>query len=356
MDTSDPEIIFDNEGVCNYCNEFKFRVEEDKNYNSSEILSNFLSVIKESGKGKEYDCIIGLSGGVDSSYQIYKAKDFGLRPLAVHVDTGWNSELAVMNIENIVKKLNVDLFTYVVNWEEMRDLQLSFFKASVPNCDIPQDHVYSAVLFKIAAEKNIKWILTGSNSATEFILPKAWGYSNADLKHLKHIHKSFGKVKLKTYPTKSIFKASVYYPYIKRIKICKLLNYMNYNKAEAKKILIEELNWRDYGGKHYESIFTKFFQAHYLPYKFGFDKRRAHASSLIVSGQITRDEALEEMKLPLYDLTQLNSDKEYMAKKLGIDINEFNAILNSKPKYHEDYPNNKKLYNLILIIKKLLKL
>lgn len=342
MDTSDPWIEFNEEGVCNHVLNYE-RYEKIEKLSSEQQkieTEKMVAKLKSDGKGKEYDCIMGLSGGVDSSYMAwYVTQKLGLRALVVHVDTGWNSELAVNNIQSIVQKLNLDLHTLVIDWEEIRDLQLSFFKASIANLDVPQDHSFIASLFQEARKYGIKYIMNGSNMSTESILPNAWGYSSSDARHLKGIHKLFGKVKLKSYPVFSLFKKYFYYPYFMKMETITPLEFIEYNKDEAKKFLIEELGWRDYGGKHYESKFTKFFQAHYLPEKFGYDKRKAHLSSLIVSGQMTRDEALKELKHPLYDPIELEEDRIYFAKKLGISIDEYYQIMAKPPKTYIDYPN-----------------
>lgn len=356
MDTTDPIITFNEDGVCSYCTYFETTVRKmwHPDEKGAQLLSELVSEIKRAGEGKEYDCILGLSGGVDSSYLAYQAVKLGLRPLAVHVDAGWNSELAVKNIENIVKKQNIDLYTYVIDWEEIKDLQLSFLKASVANLDVPQDHSFTALLYKLASEKKIKYILSGGNFATESILPKSWGYNAMDLRHLKSIHNKFGHVKLKTYPTIGFFKYYFYYPYIKKIRVVRPLNYMEYIKDDAMETLTKEVGWRYYGGKHYESRYTKYFQAHYLPEKFGFDKRKAHLSSLIVSGQATREEALEEMKKELYQKDELLDDKEFFAKKLGVSLEEYDKLESLPNKTYKDYPSNEWLFNLKSNLRKML--
>jgi len=350
MDTSDSEIRFDENGICNYCNAFdadvRKKLELAQAGKGMEVLSGILNEIKRKGRNREYDCIVGVSGGVDSTYAAYNAVKLGLRPLAVHFDSGWNSELAVNNIENIVKNLKIDLYTFVADWPEMQNLQLAYFKASVSNCDIPQDHAFLGALYRVAVERRIKYIISGGNNATEFILPRTWGYNASDARNLKAIHQRFGTVKLKHYPSCSFFKRYFYYPYVKNIRIVRILDYLPYNKAEAKKIIIEKLGWRDYGGKHYESIFTKFFQAYYLPKKFGFDKRRAHLSSLIVSGQMTRENALREMGEPPYLQGKLMEDKEYVAKKLGITVEEFERILGTPIRSYKEFPSNDWLFRL----------
>lgn len=342
MDTSDAEIQFDEHGVCNHCRNFDW-IEANMwfpNEEGAQRLTKIVDEIKKSGEGKSYDCIMGLSGGVDSSYLAVKAVDLGLRPLVVHVDAGWNSELAISNIENLVRKLDLDLHTYVVDWQEIRDLQLAYFKSGVANQDVPQDHVFFAQLLKVAAENGIRHILSGGNYATEAILPSSWGYSAMDLRNLRAIHKRFGSGKLKTYPQVSFWKWYFYYPRIAGIRYIRPLNYMKYDKAEAKRILIEDYGWRDYGGKHYESRFTKFFQGYYLVERFGYDKRRAHLSSLVVSRQMSRDEALLEMQKPPYPAADLAEDSLFIRKKLGLSEQEFDAILHAPRRLASEYPSN----------------
>jgi N-acetyl sugar amidotransferase len=351
MDTTDPDITFDDNGVCNYVHEFNRKVKPllEENPEKEKALNQLVAQIKKSGEGKEYDCIVGISGGVDSSYLVYYLKKVaGIRPLAVHLDTGWNSELAVKNIEGILRKLDVDLFTYVVDWEEMKDLQVAFLKAGVANQDIPQDHAIIACMYKTAMEKGIRYIISGHNMATESILPRAWGYDAMDTVHIKGIHKRFGKIrKLKSYPLINFLDYYLVSRYIKKIQAVRFLNLINYNKAEAMKLLEKEYGWRYYGGKHYESRFTKFFQSYYLPTRFGFDKRKAHLSSLIVSGQLSRDEALKELAKPLYDPAELEEDKEYVRKKLSLSREEFDHILTQPIKTYKDYPSNERVYKIV---------
>jgi N-acetyl sugar amidotransferase len=348
MDTTDPEITFDSDGNCNHCNS---AIELGKKSwfpddNGKKILDTLFDRIKREGSNKEFDCIIGLSGGVDSSYLAYMAVKNGLRPLVVHVDCGWNSELAVRNVENIVKKLNIELHTFVVNWEEMKDLQRTFFKASLPDQDIPQDHAIFAALYNFAEENNITWVLNGYNFATESILPQSWGFQAMDYRHLKFIQRRFGDTKLREYPHVNFFKRYIWYTLIKRMNIINPLNYTDYRKEAAIETMKNELGWQYYGGKHFESRFTKFFQSYYLPLKFGFDKRRAHLSSLIMSGQMTRDEALLEMNASLYSEKEILHDLEYVAKKLGWTSDEFRAIIDLPPASHKDFPNNESLFEL----------
>ena len=339
MDTiGDAAISFDDQGVCNYCYTWDRR---SKNFMfSGEVaekeLKKIVAQIKHEGRNREYDCIMGVSGGVDSTYVAYQAKRLGFRPLVIHFDNGWNSELSVKNIENIVKKLDFDLFTYVINWEEFKDLQLSYLKASVLDVEFPTDHAIVSVVYQLAHKHKIKYILSGYNIATEGVLPESWRWTKMDLLNLKSIHKQFGKVKLKSFPMMGFWKG-IYYQKIKKIESIQLLNYLNYNKKEVKKIITEELGWRDYGGKHYESIFTRFYQGYILPRKFNIDKRKAHLSSLICSGQMSKSEALIELKNDIYDPEQLKVDKEFVLKKFGLSELEFNAIMNLPVRSHLDF-------------------
>ncbi len=349
MDTSDPDISFDEKGHCNHCNSALILAPKIwyPDEEGERILRANAEKIKKEEKKKEFDCIIGLSGGVDSSYLVYIAKvKLGLRPLVVHVDCGWNSELAVKNIENIIKSLDLELHTFVVNWEEMKDLQRSFFKASLPDQDIPQDHAIFSALYKFADKNNIKYAFNGINFATECILPVSWGYQAMDLKHIQSVHKHFGERELKDYPTVNFFQRYIYFNLIKNMKILSPLNYLNYMKNDAIEILKRETGWQYYGGKHHESRFTKFFQSYYLPYKFNFDKRRAHLSSLIVSGQITRDKALEEIKEDSCSGYGIKDDMEYVAKKLDWTPEEFRDIINLPPNSHRNFATNEYLFNL----------
>jgi len=358
MDTSDPEINFDKDGVCNHCLRFQSTIKPVWDTLSQKKLDQMIEQIKIDSKNKEYDCVIGLSGGVDSSYLAYYLKTYypDLRMLAIHIDGGWNSELAVHNIETIVKKLNIDLHTEVINWEEMKDLQLAYFKSQLANQDIPQDHAFFATLYHTAVDKfDIKYFLTGSNYATESILPASWGYSAMDGTQLKAVHKQFGKNSLKDYRTVTFFKNKIYYPYIKKFQILKPLNYIDYNKDISKDILMKEIEWKDYGGKHHESVFTKFFQAYWLPKKFGYDKRRAHLTSMILANQISREEALRELEITAYDIDNLESDIEYLSKKLGITVEKFKNIMAQPNKDFRDYNNEENLGKIFSNLKKLLK-
>lgn len=345
MDTmADPDISFDKEGICNYY--YDYKKAESENVLTGEAgerkVSELVNVIKESGKNLPYDCLIGLSGGVDSSYVAYLVKHLGLRPLAVHLDNGWNSELAVMNIQNIVNRLNIDLFTLVINWEEFRDIQLSYLRASVVDIEVVSDHAIFATMYKLARDKGISYMISGTNVVTEHIMPPTWLYKKMDYANLRDIHNQFGKVKLKTYPFLD-FKKYVYYSSVLKLYPTSILNYVPYNKATIKKLISEELGWRDYGGKHYESLFTKFYQAYILPEKFKIDKRKAHLSTLICSGQISRDQAVKELEGPLYNPRDLENDKEYVLKKLGLNESEFKSIMAASRRSHHEFKSDSNL-------------
>jgi len=359
MDTSDPNIVFDKDGVCSHCHYFdKERVPNwFPNEKGKIILDKKIQNIKLDRKNYQYDCMIGLSGGVDSSYLAYiLKKKYNLRMLAVHVDAGWNSELAVSNIENIVKKLDIDLYTHVVDWQEMRSLQVAFLKSGVVNQDTPQDHAFFAGLYMAAEKFNIKDFLVGQNIQTESILPTSWqGLTAMDSIQLKYISKKFGSKKLDKFPIVSFLKQHIYYPHIYKFKKLIPLNFIPYNKDEAKDIIIKELNWRDYGVKHGESKWTKFFQSYFLPKKCGFDKRRAHLSSLILAGEINREKALNEIKKDVYSSKrEIEEDKEYVAKKLAITLDEINNYLNQECVHWSKYPNAQKILKNIRFIKKII--
>jgi N-acetyl sugar amidotransferase len=339
LDTADdPEIEFDDRGVCNHCLTYD-RVAKERLVGGAERghgLDGLLDKIKSDGERGDYDCVVGVSGGVDSTYVAYLAKQFGLRALVVHCDNGWNSELAVKNIENIVRRLDFDLFTYVINWEEFKDLQLSYLKASVVDIEAITDHAIVATLYKVASKNGIRHILSGENMATEGVLPPHWVHNKNDLMNIKAIHRRFGVTRLKTFPTLGLLK-KLYYQRAAGIRYVPILNYVDYVKEDAKRIISEELGWRDYGGKHYESIFTRFYQSYILPVKFGIDKRKSHLSTLICSGQMTREEALESVKAEPIDGDVLASDKEYVIKKFGLTAESFDSIMALAPRRHTDY-------------------
>lgn len=339
MDTiTDPDILFDEEGISNYYYEYKTSESEKvlKGDAGKHKLEEIATTIKQSVRTQPYDCIMGLSGGVDSTYIAYLAKQLGLRPLAVHFDNGWNSELAVKNIQNIVEKLGFDLYTYVIDWEEFRDLQLAYLKASVVDIEAITDHAIFATLYRLAGEKNITYILSGTNVQTENTLPNSWIFSKSDHINIKAIHKIYGTRPLKSFPFMDA-KVKRYYQQVKGVQSLSLLNYLDYNKAEVKQLIQHELDWRDYGGKHYESIWTRFYQGYILPHKFGIDKRKAHLSDLIFSGQISKTEALEELAKPIYDPGQFKTDYSFVLKKLGLSEAEFEAIMQIPPRSHYNF-------------------
>ncbi len=354
MDTTASEIEFDTKGVCNYCRAYdqiaKKRIISGRE--GEQKLQKIVQRIKEYGRNKEYDCVIGLSGGVDSSFVAYQVKRLGLCPLAIHFDNGWDSEIAIKNIDNIIRKLNFNLYTYTIDWEEFKDLQLSFLKASVVDIEMITDHATVCVIYEIASKNNIKYILGGTNIATEGIMPLSWGYAKWDSRNIKAIQKRFGKKKMDKFPTYSLFDM-ILAKYIRKIHLVEILNYIDYNREKAKKILKRELGWQDYGKKHYESIFTKFYQAYILPTKFNIDKRKAHLSTLICSGYITREQALEELQNPLYDSKELQRDKKHVLKKLDLSEKEFEEIMHLPVKSHLDYANNQWLFNCLLKVKRL---
>lgn len=340
MDTSDPEIVFDDKGVCNHCHSYdsqaKALVWSDAERDAK--LKQLIDKIKSEGKGREYDCIIGVSGGVDSTYVAHLCHQYGLRPLAVHLDNGWNSELAVENIKRTLDKLNIDLDTEVLDWEEFRDLQLSFLKASTPDSEIPTDHAIQALLMQRARKYKIRWILSGSNVRSEAILPRMWSNGIRDWRYIRSVQSQFGTQPLKTFPHFTLLDF-ILSRTLWRQQWVNVLNCIDYNKTEAMKVLQDELGWVYYGGKHYESIYTRFFQAYILPNKFNADKRRAHWASLICSGEVTRDQALEHMKEPICDPKLLIQDKQFVVKKLGISEEEFDRIMALPTKTIFDYPS-----------------
>jgi N-acetyl sugar amidotransferase len=350
MDNTDISIIFDDKGVCDHCHTYLEDILPSWNPNGldNSSLSKLASKIKSEGTGKDFDCLMGMSGGVDSSYLLYLAvKKMGLRPLVFHVDAGWNSQEAVNNIQRMVDGLNLDLYTEVINWEEMKDLQLSFFKSGVSHIDTPQDHAFFATMYKFASKHGIKNILTGGNYSTECIRnPLEWMYYQSDSRQLKDIHKKFGKKPLKTYPVTNILWHKIYLPYIKGIKLTRPLDYMKYDKEEATKLLEEKFGYQRYPQKHFESRFTRFYEGYWLPKKFGYDTRKVQFSSLILTGQMTRDEALEELKKPAMTDEQVRQEFEYIANKLDISPTELQSYLEAPNKTYKDYKSMQNIYDM----------
>jgi N-acetyl sugar amidotransferase len=349
MDTTDSMITFDENGVCDHCNTFYKKILPNWHTDESgrQELEKTVQKTKQEGAGKNFDCIIGMSGGVDSSYLTYLAKkELGLRPLVFHVDAGWNSQEAVNNIEKLVDKLDLDLYTEVIDWEEMRDLQLAYFKSGVPHIDTPQDHAFFATMYKFAEQHNVKYILTGANLSTECIRnPLEWMYYQSDSIQLRDIHRKFGTRPINNFPTTSILRHKVYLPYVKGIKVIRPLNHFPYVKEEVIKLLVDELGWQAYPQKHFESRFTRFYEGYWLPKKFGYDTRKVQFSSLIVTGQMTRDEALERLKTPPLDENTINQELEYVANKLRISVEELQGYLAAPNKTYKDYKSQESLYS-----------
>lgn len=358
MDSTAPNITFDNNGQCEYCQNYYFNILPNWHPDKTgwTKLSDIANKIKKEGKDKDYDCLMGISGGVDSSYMAYLAKvKLGLRPLMFHIDAGWNSQQAVNNIEKIIEKLELDLHTEVINWEEMKDLQAAFFKAQVCHVDTPQDHAFVAALYNFAAENGYKYILNGSNISSECVRePLEWHYHASDLKQIKDIHKKYGTKKLKSFPFANIFKYRIYYKYIKGIKVIKPLDFVPYEKEKAMQFLESEFGWQRYPQKHYESRFTRFYEGYWMPEKFGYDIRRAHYSSLILTEQMSRAEALEKVSNKPIDPETAKADFEYVATKLGFSVEEFQALMDGKNKSYRDYKNNMFLIDLGIRVMRLI--
>jgi N-acetyl sugar amidotransferase len=342
LDTkADPRIRFDAEGICNHCRRYEsLREARIATGERGRVLrEQLVERMRREGKGREYDCIIGVSGGVDSTYVASLVKSYGLRPLAVHLDNGWNSELAVANIERVLRRLNIDLHTHVIDWEEFRDLQVSFLRASTPDGEIPSDHAIFALLWRTAAKFGVRTIVSGMNYHTEAYDIPDWSYGHSDWTYVKDVHRRFGRVPLRTYPHFSL-------PYllwlngVRRIRTVSILNYIEYDKRTVMRHLEQELGWTNYGGKHHESIYTRFYQGYVLPRKFGIDKRQGHLSDLINSGQMDREAALAEMAQPPYDPALQEQDREYVIRKLELSAREFDEIMVAPPRSFRDFRNN----------------
>ena len=348
-DTSIPGIEFDENGVCNFCRIHDELVKQfPLDESGQQMMDQLVATIKKSGRKKKYDCVVGVSGGRDSTYTLYLAKNLGLRPLAVHFDNGWNSEIAVSNIKKATKVLDVDLYTVAADWEQFKDLQQSFLKASVSDAEIPTDYVIISVLFQTADKMGIKYILNGHSFRTEGVVPLSWTYM--DDRYIRSVHKLYGTAKLTSFPIMSLFKL-VYYVLIKGIKYVPLLQYVNYRQKEAGDIIRKAVGWQYYGGHHYESIYTRFFQSYLLPYKFNIDKRILEYSALIRSDQMTRSAALEEIESTCsrYDQKLVN----YTVSKLGLTDEEFRDICTAPLKTFRDFPT---YYDIIKIFRMPIKL
>jgi N-acetyl sugar amidotransferase len=348
MDTSDPEIRFDGEGICNHCRAAHLVLADIRRgwSVSGETLATLAERIKSAAEGHTYDSIIGLSGGVDSSYVAHLARQHGLRPLAVHFDNGWNAELAVENIQRLVDACGFDLETYVVNWQEFRDLQRSFFKASVVDIEIVTDHGIFAALIALAEQHGIRYILSGTNKATEYGIPDAWAWNKHDWTNISAIHREFGAVPLRTFPHITFRRWLAIRALPFGLRIVEPLNLVPYRRDEAAATLAGEYGWREYGGKHHESIFTRFYQGYVLPTKFGIDKRRAHLSARIRNGEISRDEALKALDQPVYTPEDLAVERAFVLKKLGFTNAEFDEIMRTPPKPHDAYPSDRRAFDI----------
>ena len=343
MDTSDPDITFSEQGHCNHCTDYVERIARltYQGQGSDRQLEAIVEKIRRKGKGRDYDCVVGISGGVDSCYVAHVVKSLSLRPLAVHMDNGWNSDTAVKNIKNVARGLGIDYESYVLDWEEFRDLQLAFLHASVPEIETPTDMAIPAALHRIAAEHGIQYIVSGGNYATEGILPAAWHYNAKDLVFLRAIHRQFGTRKLRSFPTFG-YLDEAYYKLVRGIRVIYSLNYVPYSKTAAMKFLQEKLGWQDYGGKHFESRITGFLHSYVLPVKFGIDYRRATLSTQICAGELTREEAMQTLQTPPSNPAQAAREMAYIAKKFEISTTELEEILARPPRNHRDYPNDQK--------------
>jgi N-acetyl sugar amidotransferase len=343
MDTTDPDIRFDEDGVCNHCHqhEHDLATQVDTGPEGRRQLEAIAEGLRREHQGKPYDCLIGVSGGVDSTYTAWLVKELGLRPLAVHLDNGWNSEIAVRNIARALDKLGIELNTHVIDWEEYKDIQRAFLRASVPDVEIPTDHAINALLVLTAEKLGVSAVLRGANYSTESHLPAAWSQGHADYGYIADVHKRFGTGKTKTFPRLGFMR---YAGLVKtQVRTLDILNYVPYTRELALDVIENQLDWQSYGGKHHESVFTRWYQGYYLVRKFGFDKRKAHLSSLVSSGEITRDQALAALQQPPYDEELQQSDCEYVAKKLDLSPGEFEAIMTAAPKSFSDYNSYEKL-------------
>lgn len=342
MDTTDPDIQFDEQGVCNHCHNYDRIIKTSvvTGEEGEHALLKTIESVKKNGAGKKYDCVIGVSGGVDSSFVAYKIKHYGLRPLAVHLDNGWDSELAVKNIENICRSLDIDLHTIVLDWEEFRELQIAFLRASTPDSEIPSDHAIVSSMYYTAKEYDVP-VIAGYNYKTESHFPAAWSQGHYDWRYIRSVNRKFGSGNLKTFPHMNWIQGQIFVR-----QLINILNYIDYNKTEAMRVLEKELGWRYYGSKHHESIYTRFYQGYILPKKFLYDKRRAHLSSLVCSGEITREEALNQLDEDTYPVQLQEDDKQYIIKKFGLSESDFEEIMNLPVKSFWDYPSYASLQRL----------
>lgn len=348
MDTSDPLIAFDDSGQCNHCRLYRETVFKLPRFqpDASAALAGMVTQIRQRAAGGRHDCVIGVSGGVDSTYLAYYVKRvLGLNPLAVHMDNGWNSELAVSNIERMISELKIDLHTEVLDWREFSSLQLAFLKASTPDSEIPTDHAISATLYRVASDKGIPTIIFGNNLVTESVHPRSWSYGHQDWIYIKNLNRMFAGARLRSYPHTSMWRYFYLFK-LKKLSAVRLFDYIAFDRTEVEALITRELGWRPYGAKHFESVYTKFFQGYLLPRKFGFDKRRQHMSSLICAGQMTRDEALRALQAPALPPEEAPPLLDYVAKKLRVSRAELDAICVQPPRAYKDFPNSE---NSILV-------
>lgn len=339
MDTTDPDITFDAAGVCHHCHEYDRQIATAvaSGADGERRLAAMVEQIKRDGTGKKYDCVIGVSGGVDSTFVAYKVKQLGLRPLAVHLDNGWNSEIAVGNISVTLRNLGIDLYTHVIDWEEFKDIQLAFLRSGVVDCEIPSDHAIVACVHDVADREGVKHTIWGYNCKTETHLPPAWSRAHHDWGYIRAVHRQFGSGRVNTFPR--IDFVSYVTDFRLRQRRWMLLDYIDYSKPEALKILERDLGWRRYGGKHHESVYTRWYQGWFLPQRWGYDKRKTHLSSLLCSGQITRSEALAELAEPAYDPELQRADTDYVKKKFGLNDAEFDRLMKLPKRSFHEFPS-----------------
>jgi len=360
MDSSDARISFNDTGICDHCLTFYNKIKPfwHVDHRGKSRLTALVNRIKIEGKGKDFDCLMGMSGGIDSSYLLHiVTKEFGLRPLVFHVDAGWNSQIAVNNIERLVEGLGLDLYTDVINWEDMKELQLAFFKSGVPHIDVPQDHAFFATMYKFASKHRIKFILTGGNYSTECVRnPLEWMYYQSDSIQLRDIFRQHGNGKLKDYPVSNILWYKVYLPFIKGVKLFRPLDFVPYDKEKAMELLVKEYGYQKYPQKHFESRFTKFYEGFWLPQRFGYDTRKVQYSSLILTGQMTRDVALEKLKTPVYTEEMIKEDFAFVSNKLGISTDELWSYFHAAKRTYKDYKSQESIYNIGASVMRLLRL